>query len=82
MGMQAVELYRRMPSEFLDERAHICVLNGCSHSGLMDEARSIFEKVPRKTERIYTTMVRQTLCIAHARIRRVSGLSVFIRSIV
>ena len=57
MGIQAIELYRRMPQKFLNEVTNICVLNGCSHSGLVDEARSIFKHIQNKTEKIYTTMV-------------------------
>ncbi|CAF0963616.1 unnamed protein product [Adineta steineri] len=57
MGIQAVELYYKMPKELQDERTHICVLNACSHSGLIDEARLIFKNTQRKTRRIYTTMV-------------------------
>lgn len=57
MGKQAVQLYRRMSSESIDEITHICVLNACSHSGLIDDARAIFEKISVKTESIFTTMV-------------------------
>ncbi|CAF1451052.1 unnamed protein product [Rotaria sordida] len=45
MGIQALELFHQMPSEFIDERTYICILNACSHSGLVDEARSIFDKI-------------------------------------
>jgi pentatricopeptide repeat protein len=57
MGLQAIELYRKMPSELIDEVTYICVLNACSHSGLIDEARSIFRNIEIKTEKIYGTMV-------------------------
>ncbi|CAF4242007.1 unnamed protein product, partial [Adineta steineri] len=57
MGVQALELYRKMPEEFINEVTNICVLNACSHSGLIDEARSIFKNIPSKTERIYGTMI-------------------------
>jgi pentatricopeptide repeat protein len=57
MGIQAIELYRQIPKEFLDEVTYICILNACSHSGLVDQARSIFENIQIKTEIIFTTMV-------------------------
>ncbi len=57
MGLQAIELYRKMPSELIDEMTYIFVLNACSHSGLIDEARSIFRNIETKTYRIYSTMV-------------------------
>jgi pentatricopeptide repeat protein len=57
MGLQAIELYRKMPSELIDEVTYICVLNACSHSGLIDEARSIFRNIETKTDQIYGTMV-------------------------
>jgi hypothetical protein len=41
MGIQAVELYRQIPKEFLDEVTYICILNACSHSGLVDEAPQV-----------------------------------------
>ena len=57
MGVQAIELYRQMKSESIDEITHICILNACSHSGLVDEAREIFKNIKTKTDKIYTTMV-------------------------
>ncbi|CAF1298068.1 unnamed protein product [Rotaria sordida] len=36
MSIQAVELYHQMSSEFMNESNYICVLNACSHSGLVD----------------------------------------------
>ncbi|CAF4318175.1 unnamed protein product, partial [Rotaria sordida] len=57
MGTQAVELYHRMPREFINEVVYICVLNACSHSGLVNEARLIFKNIQMKTERIYSTMI-------------------------
>ncbi|CAF5062332.1 unnamed protein product, partial [Rotaria sp. Silwood1] len=56
MGLEAVELYRKMPNELQNEVTHICVLNACSHSGLLDEARNIFNEIPFKTEKIVTAM--------------------------
>ncbi|CAF1339290.1 unnamed protein product [Rotaria magnacalcarata] len=57
MGIQAIEMYHRIPSELINEITNICVLNACSHSGLVDEARSIFYNIQQKTERIHTTMI-------------------------
>ena len=57
MGLQAVELYRRMPRALINEFTHICVLNACSHSGLVEEERSIFNQIEQKIDKIYTTMV-------------------------
>jgi len=57
MGNQAIELFRQMPSEFIHEVTYICAVNACSHSGLVDEARSIFKNIQTKTENIYVTMV-------------------------
>ncbi|CAF4518995.1 unnamed protein product, partial [Rotaria socialis] len=57
MGIQAIEMYHRVPSQLINEITNICVLNACSHSGLVDEARSVFNNIQQKTERIYTTMI-------------------------
>jgi len=57
MGTAAIELYRQIPSELIAEAAHVCVLNACSHSGLVDEGRSIFNTIQIKTGKIYATMV-------------------------
>ncbi|CAF4478676.1 unnamed protein product, partial [Rotaria magnacalcarata] len=56
MGSEATQLYRKMPNNLRDESSHICALNACSHSGLLQEAWSIFNDTPFKTERIFTTM--------------------------
>ena len=56
-GIQAIELYHQMSKELINEVTYICVLNACSHSGLVNEARAIFENISNKTERIYTTIV-------------------------
>ncbi|CAF1337435.1 unnamed protein product, partial [Rotaria sordida] len=56
MGLEAIELYRKMPNELQNEITHICVLNACSHSGLLDQARNIFNEIPLKTEKIVTAM--------------------------
>ena len=58
-GAEAVELFRKIPLDTIDLWTYTCVLNACSHSGLINEAEEIFSKIPvkDKTERIYTTMV-------------------------
>jgi pentatricopeptide repeat protein len=56
-GLEAVDLYRQISSDLLNEVTHICVLNACSHSGLLNEARSIYNEIDMKTTRITTTMV-------------------------
>ena len=57
MGSNAVELYHRMPLEMIVEKTYVCVLNACSHSGLVDEARSIFSNIQMKNKWVYTSMV-------------------------
>ncbi len=59
MGIQAVELFRQVRLDMLNEWIYVCVLNACSHSGLIQEAREIFNEIPinQKTNRIYATMV-------------------------
>ena len=57
MGADAIDVYRQMPANIRDEVSHICVMNACSHAGLVDEARTIFNTVGRKTEKIIGTMV-------------------------
>ncbi|CAF1390815.1 unnamed protein product [Adineta ricciae] len=57
MGVEAVELYRRIPVDIRDEVSRICALNACSHAGLLNECRHIFDQIPHKTIKIVTTMV-------------------------
>ncbi|UJR29210.1 hypothetical protein I4U23_010424 [Adineta vaga] len=57
MGIEALNLYRTMPSDLRNEVSHICVLNACSHSGLLNESRVIFDNIPDKTGKIVTVMV-------------------------
>jgi pentatricopeptide repeat protein len=61
MGNEAVHLFRRMPTKLIDSWSYVCVLNGCSHAGLISQAWQIFEKIPieAKSDLIYTTMVIQ-----------------------
>ncbi|CAF1033250.1 unnamed protein product [Rotaria sp. Silwood1] len=54
---EAIQLYHHMPKDFIDEITNVCTLNACSHSGLIDEARSIFQSIENKTENIYGAMI-------------------------
>ncbi|CAF4502995.1 unnamed protein product, partial [Rotaria magnacalcarata] len=56
MGSEAVDLYRKMPNNLHDEVSSVCVLNACSHSGLLNEAHSIFNEVSHKTKKMITAM--------------------------
>ncbi len=57
MAADATELYHQMPRELINEKTHVCVLNACSHSGFVNEARSIFQNIQVKNKWTYTTMV-------------------------
>lgn len=57
MGYEAVDIYNKIPENIQDRISHIAVLNACSHSALIDQARFIFKKIPKKTEDIIITMV-------------------------
>ncbi|CAF2132356.1 unnamed protein product [Rotaria magnacalcarata] len=57
MGMQAIELFHQIPRECLHEATYVCALNACSHSGLVGQARLIFQNIEMKTMRIYSTMI-------------------------
>ncbi|UJR34377.1 hypothetical protein I4U23_021785 [Adineta vaga] len=57
MGLEAVKLYETIPNNIRDEISHICVLNACSHSGLLHQAYQIFNQISNKTEKITTTMI-------------------------
>ena len=59
MGIQAIELFRQVPLDMLNEWIYVSIMNACSHSGLIQEAREIFNEIPinQKTNKIYTTMV-------------------------
>ena len=46
-----------MPTEMIVEKTYACILNACSHSGLVNEARSIFSTIKMKNKWIYTAMV-------------------------
>ena len=57
MGFEAIDLYRKMPENLRNPITHVCVLNACSHAGLVDQARSIFSQIEQKTDQVITTMV-------------------------
>jgi pentatricopeptide repeat protein len=61
MGSDAIALYRQMPEKMRDEGSHVCVLNACSHSGLVDEAQAIFNEIDVKSEKVICTMVSYSL---------------------
>ncbi|CAM4770811.1 unnamed protein product [Rotaria magnacalcarata] len=57
MGIEAVKLFHQMPKELINDITYTSVLNACSHSGLVDAARSIFNNIQTKTDIIYTAMI-------------------------
>ncbi|CAF4028849.1 unnamed protein product [Rotaria sordida] len=57
MGLEAVDLYRKMPDHLRNEITYICVLNACSHSGLLDQAHSIFNEISQKSKKIIGAMI-------------------------
>ncbi|CAF1653489.1 unnamed protein product, partial [Adineta ricciae] len=57
LGHDALELYYQMPTEMIVEKTYACILNACSHSGLVNEARSIFSTISMKNKWIYTAMI-------------------------
>jgi pentatricopeptide repeat protein len=58
-GKEAIELFERIPLEVVDNWIYVCLLNACSHSGLIEEGEKIFNRIPQQegTEKIYTSMV-------------------------
>ena len=61
MGHDEIQLYNRMPAEMRNDKTHVCVLNACSNSGLVNECRSIFATIPNKNHYIYTTIVTESI---------------------
>ncbi|CAF1398302.1 unnamed protein product [Adineta ricciae] len=57
MGVKAVELFHKVPRSLLADSTYVCVLNACSHAGLVDQARSIFSSIEPKTEKHYAAMM-------------------------
>ena len=58
-GEEAIELFNRIPLEMIDSWVYVCVLNACSHGGLIEEGERIFNMIPQKqrTDKIYASMV-------------------------
>jgi hypothetical protein len=61
MGIEAVQLFNQLSNEILNSRIYVYVLNACSHSGLVHQAKEIFENIPieERTNHICTTMVKR-----------------------
>ncbi|CAF1125375.1 unnamed protein product [Adineta steineri] len=59
MGIEAIKIFDKIPSNMLNNAIYVCVLNACSHSALVNQAQEIFKNIPsdQRTEQIYTTMV-------------------------
>ncbi|CAF1488053.1 unnamed protein product [Adineta steineri] len=57
MSYEPIDIYEQMPENMKNEMTHICILNACSHSGLVNQAQIIFNKILIKTTNIITTMV-------------------------
>lgn len=57
MGVEALEVYRQMPTELQNIVTHVCILNACSHSGFVDEAENIFSTINDRSSYVVTTMV-------------------------
>lgn len=67
VGTDAVELFRRLPDNMITEKMDVRVLSVCSHSGLIDEARSIFTRIPTKSEWNNTAMVLMAASMSSSR---------------
>ena len=61
-GEEAIQLFNRTPLEMIDNWIYICVLNACSHSGLIKEGEKIFNMIPqeKRTVQVYTSIVSDT----------------------
>ncbi|CAF1668970.1 unnamed protein product [Rotaria magnacalcarata] len=71
MDSEAVDLYRKMPNNLQDEVSSVCVLNACSHSGLLNEAHSIFNEVSHKTKKIISAMQFKAHDRSHSRSKEI-----------
>lgn len=60
MGVEAVESYRKIPVNLRNSVSVVCVLNACSHAGLIDEAQTIYRETSTKTKQIVTVMVNRS----------------------
>jgi pentatricopeptide repeat protein len=61
MDIEAVQLFNLLSNKILNNWIYVCVLNACSHSGLVHQAKEIFEKIPikKRTNQISTAMVKR-----------------------
>ena len=57
MGTEALDLYHQIPRDMRTGVASVCVLNACSHSGLIDQAKAVFDSIEYKNESIIGVMV-------------------------
>ena len=60
-GKRALDLFDRMPRECISDATYVCILNACSHSGLIADAHRIFGQIPQTTPQICSTMVREEI---------------------
>ncbi|CAF1496416.1 unnamed protein product [Adineta ricciae] len=58
-GKEAIELLSQVSMKTINDQIHVCVLNACSHLGLIKESEEIFYGIPydKRTEKIYAAMV-------------------------
>lgn len=56
-GTKALEIYRSISNP--DEKTYSIIINACSHSLLIDQAREIFSRIPQQYRNVfvYATMV-------------------------
>ncbi|CAF1687940.1 unnamed protein product, partial [Adineta ricciae] len=57
MGVKALQLFHQIPRSLLADYTYVCVLNACSHAGLVDQARLIFTSIESKKEKHYAAMM-------------------------
>lgn len=62
MGTDALKLYRQLPQGLISEVTNVCVMNACSHAGLVAECRVIFRKIENKTSSHYGAMASSLDC--------------------
>ena len=62
MGTEALKLYRQLPQDLISEVTNVCVVNACSHAGLVAEARVTFHKIQNKTSSLYGAMASSIDC--------------------
>ncbi|CAF3552196.1 unnamed protein product [Rotaria sp. Silwood1] len=55
--LKLVHNIKKIPIDERNDITHICVLNGCYHSELLNEAQIIFNEIHNKTEKFITRMI-------------------------